>query len=80
MNCKFAHCAPQGPRSGQASESVTYILFFFKQSKMDEIKNLWSDVRGPYVADYSKQTLFDPKVNKRYNAKYYYQVDADCCF
>jgi hypothetical protein len=48
---------------------------------MDEIKNLWSDVRGPYFADYSKQTVFDPKVHKRYNAKHYYQVDAEnlCC-
>ncbi len=44
---------------------------------MDEIKNLWSDVRGPYFAEYSKQIGFDPKVHKRYIAKYYYQVDAE---
>jgi hypothetical protein len=44
---------------------------------MDEIKNLLSDIRGPYFADYSKQTVFDPKVHKRYNAKHYYQVGAE---
>ena len=47
---------------------------------MDELSQLWTEVNQHFFAVLEERSAFDRNIHKKYNAKYYYQVENDLEF